>query len=76
MKNKVDKEFGQIYWNLSYRGKVMRTLWTTPLVISVIIYLINSNNHIIITVLLVVIYLWQLIYTYSNRKKKKNIKIL
>lgn len=71
MKNKVDKEFGQSYWNLSYRGKFMRTLWTTPLVISVIIYLINSNNHIIITVLLVVIYLWQLIYTYSKWKKEE-----
>ena len=46
----------------------MRTLWTTPFVISVIIYLINSNNHIIITVLLVVIYLWQLIYTYIKWK--------
>ncbi|MGU9306477.1 hypothetical protein ACV3ZC_03390 [Clostridium perfringens] len=49
----------------------MRTLWTTPFVISVIIYLINSNNHIIITVLLVVIYLWQLIYTYSKWKKEE-----
>ncbi|EHK2365035.1 TPA: hypothetical protein ACY4SI_001279 [Clostridium perfringens] len=71
MKNKVDKEFGQSYWNLSYREKFMRTLWITPLVISVIICLINSNNHIIITVLLVVINLWQLIYTYSKWKKEE-----
>ncbi|UBK54488.1 hypothetical protein [Clostridium perfringens] len=71
MKNKVDEEFGQSYWNLSYRGKLIRTLWLTPFLILAIIFYINSTNHIIITLVLIILYLWQLIYTYSKWKKEE-----
>ncbi len=71
MKNKVDEEFGQSYWNLSYRGKLIRTLWLTPFLILAIIFSINSTNHIIITLVLIILYLWQLIYTYSKWKKRR-----
>ncbi|MGU8470204.1 hypothetical protein ACV3P7_02985 [Clostridium perfringens] len=78
MKNKVDKGFGQYYWNLSYRRKFIRTLWVTPFLILAIIFSINPTkhissikHHIIITVVLIVIYLWQLIYTYSKWKKEE-----
>ncbi len=32
MTHKTDKGFQPIYWNLSYRRKLIRTLWLSPLI--------------------------------------------
>ena len=38
MKNKVDKGFELAYWNLSYRRKLIRTLWQALLCFLVITF--------------------------------------
>lgn len=71
--NKVDKGFELIYWNLSYRRKFIRTLWTIPfgIVVLAFIWFTSSNSvmKIILTIFIIVIFIIQLIYTYSKWKK-------
>lgn len=73
MKNKVDKGFELVYWNLSYRKKFIRTLWQSPLCFLVVIYTFFVGDKLflnrIVPILLVIIYLGQLIYTYIKWKK-------
>ncbi|HAR87050.1 MAG TPA: hypothetical protein DCR69_15120 [Clostridium sp.] len=75
MKNKIDKGFELIYWNLSYRRKFIRTLWQTPICLSLIVFTILIGDNLFINrispLLLVIIYIWQLIYTYNKWKKSK-----
>ncbi|QJA08616.1 hypothetical protein HF520_06520 [Romboutsia sp. CE17] len=77
MKNKVDKGFELIYWNLSYRRKFIRTLWQTPLVFLAIGLLIFVGKNLffnrIAPILLVIIYIWQLIYNYIKWKKDEEV---
>jgi hypothetical protein len=73
MKNKVDKGYELIYWNLSYRRKFIRTLWMAPLIITLIGFIIFSGNNMFITriapILSIILYIWQLTYTYNKWKK-------
>ena len=75
MKNKVDKGFELVYWNLSYRRKFIRTLWQAPicLLLIVVTILIGDNLFInrILPILVVIVYIWQLIYNYSKWKNHK-----
>ncbi|MDU1053338.1 hypothetical protein [Clostridium baratii] len=75
MKNKVNEGFELIYWNLSYRRKFIRTLWMTPLCFLLIGYIIFNGNNIfinrIVPIVLVMVYVCQLIYTYTKWKNDK-----
>lgn len=75
MKNKIDTGFELIYWNLSYRRKFIRTLWTTPFCVIGILLIIslklNMLIKIIIPIILTLIYIWQLTYTYKKWKKEE-----
>ena len=76
MKNKVDKGFELIYWNLSYRRKFIRTLWFTPLSVLLIIFMFLTGDKLFINrlmpILLALVYIWQLIYTYIKWKKRRS----
>ncbi|HAT4218996.1 hypothetical protein JJB75_14550 [Clostridium perfringens] len=69
---KVDKGFELIYWRLSYRRRLIRILWTTPVVLFIIFYLVNnlevSFKDIIIIVFLILIYLIQFSYNFLKWK--------
>ena len=71
MKNKVDKGFELVYWNLSYRRK----LWQAPICLLLIVFTILIGDSLfinrIVPLLLVIVYIWQLIYTYSKWKNYK-----
>ncbi|WP_315120813.1 hypothetical protein [uncultured Clostridium sp.] len=74
--NKVDEGFELIYWNLSYRRKFIRTLWMIPFCTAVLVFIwfINSNSvmNTILTTFCIVVFLIQLIYTYSRWKKDEH----
>lgn len=81
MKNdKVDKGFELIYWKLSYRRKLIRTLWLLPftLILCVIMTLltidIDKKIPIIFTIILVSATTIQLIYNYYMWQKKETHK--
>lgn len=71
---KIDKGFEFNYWKLSYRRKFIRTLWITPFIIPVLVYVWIKMHSISITIItalvLIAIYITQLLYTY--RKWKNN----
>lgn len=38
MTDKIDKGFSFSYWRLSYRRKLIRTLWTSPVIFLLFLY--------------------------------------
>lgn len=80
MKNKVDKGFELVYWNLSYRRKFIRTLWQSPLCFLLILFTFFIGDSLffnrIIPILLAIGYVWQLIYTYVKWKNDEESSIL
>ena len=76
-KDKVDKGFELIYWKLSYRRKLIRTLYLLPFTIIlcvVMIFLtidIDKKIPIIFTIVLVSVTTIQLIYNYYMWQKKE-----
>ncbi|MED4057384.1 ATPase (plasmid) [Niallia taxi] len=75
-KNKEKEDKGSVffYYKLSYRRKLIRTLWTFPvLVISLVaIYRfagLNKNENLILTISFLIIFLIQVIYNYLKWKK-------
>jgi len=74
-KNKVDKGFELIYWNLSYRRKFIRTLWLIPFgILTLIVVWLKLENFIfnsIITTFLIAIFIIQLIYNFIKWKEEK-----
>jgi len=74
-KNKVDKGFELIYWNLSYRRKFIRTVWMIPfgVLILLIDWLLIDKFilNIILTLFIVISLISQLSYTYLKWKKNE-----
>ncbi|WP_300383554.1 hypothetical protein [Clostridium sp.] len=70
---KKDKGIELIYWNLSYRRKLIRTLWWTPLSVVALslLWTLNSNIifKIIATILIILMNLIQLTYNYIKWKR-------
>lgn len=67
---KVDKGFELIYWRLSYRRKLIRTLWMIPFGILAIILTWMAWQSIWITVIAtVVIVITEMVQTLYNYKK-------
>ena len=64
---KVDKGFELIYKNLSYRRKVIRTLWTIVIgnLVYGLFYLLGTTKLITITYgIFMIIFIIQLVYNY------------
>jgi hypothetical protein len=79
-KNKVDKGFEVVYFKLSYRRKMIRTLTSSPILIIaliVIYYYSNWTFEVRITLVLFVLLAMciQLIYNYKMWKKEEGSKI-
>lgn len=73
-KEKKDRGFVFSYYRLSYRRKMIRTLWQLPLffVSLIIIYSFGVwgfNEKIAITLFLIAVFLVQLFYNYFKWKK-------
>lgn len=74
MKNsgKVDKGFELFYWNLSYRRKLIRTLWLLPLILLATLYVYIKKESMVlaiaIAVILVTIAVIQITYNYRKWK--------
>lgn len=72
---KVDKGVEFFYWKLSYRRKFIRTLWTIPIDIAVIIYFhITFQSYLwtcTITIMWGILFLIQAIYNYRKWKNEK-----
>lgn len=75
-KNKEKKDKGAVffYYKLSFRRKMIRTLWTFPVVVIslVVIYRfagLNINENLIISFLFLILFLVQFIYNYLKWKK-------
>ncbi|QDP39388.1 hypothetical protein [Radiobacillus deserti] len=77
-KEKKDKGFVLSYYRLTYRRKMIRTLWTVPFIIFLYIPVIVFLNmegvfNILISIFIFVILLIQLIYNYImwNKYERK-----
>ncbi|TYS16752.1 hypothetical protein FZC78_11210 [Rossellomorea vietnamensis] len=73
-KEKVDKGPGLVYYKLSYRRKMIRTLTTIPLLIIIIIatsYLtdLDGVETLVFTSVIVVLTIIQFFYNYYKWKK-------
>jgi hypothetical protein len=73
--NKVDQGQEFVYWNLSYKRKLIRTLWLSPLVLIVLIIpepylLFNLPKNIFFSICLAA-FLTQIIYNYYRWKKEE-----
>ncbi len=81
-KNKEKKDKGAVffYYKLSYRRKIMRTLWTFPVVVISLVVIfrfagLNSNENLIISISFLIIFWIQLFYNFLNgRNKKSNLR--
>ncbi|MDU7069713.1 MAG: hypothetical protein E6343_17325 [Clostridium perfringens] len=69
---KTDKGFEFFYWNLSYRRRLIRLLWTTPIVLFVIFFSVDnfemSLKNVIVISFLILIYVVQYIYNFLKWK--------
>lgn len=76
MSEKVDKGIEICYWKLSYRRKFIRTLWTIPVSIIMVIQLHRKYQSYLLTGIVSVIFFIltcsQAVYNY--RKWKKGIE--
>lgn len=72
---KIDKGSEFSYWNLSYRRKLIRTLWIIPVVLitSILIYFVYDNMFIKVVLILslAIIMVIQLIYNCVNYIREK-----
>lgn len=80
-RDRTDKGFELIYWNLSYRRKFIRTLWLAPIVILMCLILAIKMpifGSSVVTILgiaaIISTSVGQLIYTYHKWKKEKREK--
>ncbi|WP_085994161.1 hypothetical protein [Oceanobacillus senegalensis] len=71
---KKDKGFVLFYHQLTYRRKMIRSLWNIPIII--LLYLVlywigdfSSNENIAIVIILLLIFLIEFTYNYVNWKK-------
>lgn len=69
---KTDKGFVFLYSNLSYRRKLIRTIWMIPVMI-ICLYLIKCNNtfgeyYLYVAAALIMVFLMQLIHNYRHWK--------
>ena len=76
-KEKVDKGFTFAYAKLSYRRKMIRTLWSLAIMIPVLLMLnlpigLHSYEKQSIFLFLVFLFLIQLAYNYYKWKKSEN----
>ncbi|MFH5911226.1 hypothetical protein [Clostridium perfringens] len=71
-REKVDKGFELIYWKLSYRRRLIRLLWTTPILTFIIFYSVNnlemSVKNVLIISFLILIYVIQFLYNFLKWK--------
>ncbi len=73
-KEKKDTGFVISYYKLSYRRKMIRTLWMLPMIVmsltTICLYIDeNFNEIIIVSIFLLVIFLMQFFYNYFKWKK-------
>lgn len=76
-KEKVDKGFTFAFAKLSYRRKMIRTMWSLPLLIPVFFILnssiiLHSYEKQFIFISLVFLFLIQMAYNYYQWKKNEN----
>ena len=73
---KKDKGFDLFYWNLSYRRKLIRSIWLTPLTIFVPLYVYFRMKSvyiaIIVAVVLALVDIAQISYNYRKWKSDEN----
>lgn len=77
-REKTDKGFQFMYYGLSYRRKLIRTLWLAPLVVLslwMILYsdIWSQSVSIVLATIGIVGYFAQLGYNYYQMKHKENI---
>ncbi len=70
--NKVDKGFKILYGKLSNRRKFIRTLWITPFIIMLSIYMFYTGD-ILFPIFLISAFFIQLIYTYFKWKAEEQV---
>ncbi|PYZ96739.1 ATPase [Alteribacter lacisalsi] len=75
-KQKVDKGFKANYYRLSYRRKMIRTLWllpTLPIIYLMVVYVLEYGMGAAITLTAAAAILWtvQLAYNYLQYKKEE-----
>ena len=74
-REKIDKGFSLSYWNLSYRRKFIRTLWSSLLIIPAMLLVHMSYHSVIVTIVvgivLLAIFTAQAVYNYMKWKKEK-----
>lgn len=68
--SKIDKGFCLIYWKLSHRRRLIRTLYFNPIIAFLFLYEVNPDNSIFVTLTftLVVSLVWsvQVIYEFTK----------
>ncbi len=69
---KTDKGFEFFYWKLSYRRRLIRLLWTTPIVLFVIFFSVDnlemSLKNVMVISFLILMYVVQYIYNFLKWK--------
>ncbi|EGS9999810.1 hypothetical protein I9Y31_002075 [Clostridium perfringens] len=69
---KTDKGVEFFYWNLSYRRRLIRLLWTTPIVLFIIFYSVDnlemSFKNVAAILFLILMYVVQYIYNFFKWK--------
>lgn len=73
MSEKKDKGFELCYWNLSYRRKMIRTLWMFPVVLAAIgVFYITCQSLLFTAVMGAILFGTLIIQTIYNYRKWKN----
>lgn len=75
-REKIDRGFSLSYWNLSYRRKFIRTLWSALLIIPAML-LVHMSYHsmtvtIVVGIVLLAIFSVQAVYNYKKWKEEDN----
>ncbi|HBC2034657.1 TPA: hypothetical protein I9Z65_002909 [Clostridium perfringens] len=69
---KTDKGFEFFYWNLSYRRRLIRLLWTTPIVLFIVFYSFDnlemSFKDLSVILFLTLMYVFQFLYNFLKWK--------
>ncbi|MDI9218579.1 hypothetical protein [Clostridium tertium] len=75
MSKKVDKGFKIFYWQLSYRRRFIRILWSIPIfIISIGVIIFLSKElfmSIVIPIILLILFACELIYNYKKWRKEE-----
>lgn len=71
---KKDKEFGLLYNNLSYRRRLIRTLWLIPIgiIVGIVIAYISIIVSIFYWIWFIIVSIKQLKYNYTMWKNEAN----